>query len=74
MTFPPGPAEEGILTPLIANPNQYKFCLASLHILFLNSAQIEKGELLKWARVCGGGLEVDKIVIRNPTLILFAEN
>ena len=21
----------------------------------------------KWARVCGGGLEVDKIVIRNPT-------
>ena len=23
----------------------------------------------KWPRVCGGGLEVDKIVIRNPTLI-----
>ena len=87
MTFPPGPAEEGILTPLIANPNQYKFCLVSLYIPFLNSAQLDKGELLKevhnakksydflhfrgfeWPRVCGGGLEVDKIVIRNPTLI-----
>ena len=65
---------------LIANPNQYKFCLASLHIPFLNSAQIDKGELFKevhnakksynfflhyrgfkWAQLCGGGLEVDKI-------------
>ena len=32
---------------VIANPNQYKFCLASLHIPFLNSAQLDKGELLK---------------------------
>ena len=75
---------------LIANPNQYKFCLASL-FLFWTVPNLTKGNFskmysmqkksytflhyrgFKWARVCGGGLEVDKIVIRNPTLILFAE-